>query len=460
MSTRTFFGAGPSAVSPSPHPVDGGAPGRVLQELRRGARGPRPRRRRRWGWLTVVVVVMCGAGVVYRWHPWRAAATTTVPTFRLEPGRVQIVAYAKGTLQGGEADRLAAPGIGGDTPRISFLLPAGSQVELGDVVVRFNTGQEEFKLAQALNAAAQAQANIAAAGDQVQAQNIQDAYDLQHARDAVRLAEIAVERNPIEPALTASDNNLSLRSARAQLEQREQDVAAQQANGAGLVAIQQAAAAKAEGDAAAARRHIAAMTLRATRAGYVALEPNPGGAQVLYQGAAIAPFHVGDQAPPGTVVAEIPNLSTLRMQARLSAAGSAYVAPGQAAEVQIDGLPGRVFAARVLRLAGLQAQMFSSAQSQTCVLTIEGGDAALRPGMDAQARIVLGDLRHVLWVPTEALFHQNNQAIVYVLRGGAFSPQPVHVVRQGPSRIAVSGLQAGAVVALADPTAAVAEAQP
>lgn len=421
----------------------------------------RPRRRRAWVFPAAVVLLAAAvAAAIYWWRPWHAAVLSSIPTFTVEPGTVRIVAYAKGTLQGGQADRLAAPSIGGDTPRISFLLPAGTEVKPGDVVVRFNTGPEEFKLQQALNAAAQAQANIASARAQVRAQSIQDAYSLQHARDEVKLAEIAVRTNALQPALTARDNNLTLRSTRAELQQWEHDAGQRRASGQGLIAIQQAAADKAEAEAAAARRHIAAMTLRATRAGYVALESNPGGVGFFYQGMAVQPFHVGDEASPGTVVAEIPNLSQLQMEAHLSEAGSAYVARGQAATVEIDGMPGRVFAARVLRISGIQQQIFSSVQSQTCVLALEGTDPALRPGMDTQARIVLGDMTHVLWVPTEALFQQNNQSVVYVERAGGFTPVPVKVLRQGPSRIAVSGIAAGTVVALSDPSAAPPPSQP
>ena len=410
----------------------------------------------------VLVVAAIAAAAVYGYRAWRGAATAAVPTFRVEPGTVQVTAYAKGTLQGGTADRLLAPSIGDDLPRVSFLLPAGSQVKAGDVVVRFNTGQEEFKLAQAENALAQAQANIAAAEDQVQAQARQDAYSLQHAQYAVQLAAIQVQRNPLLPTLDAHQNDLGLAAAQAELKQWQHDIAQQQANGKNLVATQQQAAAKARQQAADARQHIASMTLRASRAGYVAIEPNRRG-NVLYQGAMLPPLQVGDQVSPGALVAQIPDLGTVQMQAHLDEAGSAYVAVGQRAQVRVEGMAGRAFAAHVLRVAGLgdSADFFSDARREaSCVLTLSGGDAGLRPGMDAQATIVLDELHNVLWVPAEALFRLNNKPVVYVLQGGRFSPQPVKVVRQGPTRIAIAGVAAGTTVALTDPTAAPAEAQP
>ncbi|MGH9487987.1 MAG: efflux RND transporter periplasmic adaptor subunit [Terriglobales bacterium] len=427
---------------------------------------PKPARQQRH-WLRALIIALLIAGCVVAvragWRAWQqsAAPAATIPTFRVEPGTVQVIAYAKGTLQGGQADRLTAPSIGGDQPRISYLLPAGAEVKPGDIVVRFDTGQEEFKLAQAENAAAQAAVNVAGAEDQAHAQSIEDAYSLLHARDQVQLAKITVRENPMLPALDAKNNLLALQSAEAELQQWQQDIAQQRASGQGLIAIQQTAAEKANADAADARRYIASMTLRAARAGYVALEANSDGAQELYQGALIEPFHVGDPVSPGTVVAEIPDLTQLRMQARLSQAGSAYVTQGQPAHVQITGLPGGVFSSHVLRVSGLQTAVFSNAQSQTCVLTIEGSDARLRPGMEATAQIVLGSMQHVLWVPVEALFQQNGEPMVYVRRGGSFSPQLVKVLRQGAIRIAISGIPAGTIVALSNPAGApAAEALP
>ncbi|TAN20648.1 MAG: HlyD family efflux transporter periplasmic adaptor subunit [Acidobacteria bacterium] len=434
-------------------PQPAASPGSVVQ----------PRRPMRWG-LVIVIVVIAGciaAAVIYgRRLLQGSAAGSAIPTFQVEFGTVQVTAYAKGTLQGGQADRLTAPSIGGDRPRISFMLPAGSEVKPGDVVVRFDTGQEEFKLAQAENAAAQAAANVAAAEDQAKAQDIENAYSLQHARSEVQLAAIAVRKNPLLPKLDANNNLLVLRSARAELAQWEQDVSKQRASGQGLIAIQQAAEDKAKAQAAAAGGYIAAMTLRATRAGYVAVESNPRGSGVFYRGMAVKPFQVGDQVSAGAVVAQIPNLGQLQVQAKLSEAGSAYVAQGQAAEVQIEGVPGRVFSARVVRVSGIQQSFFSNNQGATCVLGLEGSDATLRPGMDVQARIVLSTLPHVLWVPAEALFQLNGKPVVYVQHNGAFSPQAVKVIRQGSTRVAISGIPAGTVVALSNPAGAEAETQP
>ncbi|HEY8054757.1 MAG TPA: HlyD family efflux transporter periplasmic adaptor subunit [Terriglobales bacterium] len=415
------------------------------------------RRRRRAVWLGMgLLVAAVAAAAVYGYRAWRSAAPSAIPTFRVEAGTVQVTAYAQGTLQGGAADRLMAPSIGDDLPRVSFLLDAGSEVKPGDVVVRFNTGQEEFKLAQAENALAQAQANMAAAEAQVKAQAFQDAYSLQHAQYAVQLAQIQVERDPLLPALDAQQNQLSLTAAQSELKQWQHDIAQQQANGKNLVATQQQAAAKARQQAADARGYIASMTLRASRAGYVAIEPNRRG-NVLYQGAMLPPLQVGDQVSPGSLVAQIPDLGTVQMQAHLDEAGSAYVAVGQTAQVRVEGMAGRTFAAHVLRVAGLgdSSDFFSSSRQQaSCVLMLNGGDAGLRPGMDARATIVLSELRNVLWVPAEALFQRDGKPVVFVLRGGRFSPQPVKVLRQGPTRIAIAGVAAGASVALTDPTAA------
>ncbi|MGH9475675.1 MAG: efflux RND transporter periplasmic adaptor subunit [Terriglobales bacterium] len=425
----------------------------VTPELVR-ARARRTVRRVAAAAATLVILGLAGFGVWYAWRQLGAAPAEAIPTFRIEPGTVQVVAYASGSVAGGSPDRLLAPSVGSDILHISALLPAGTPVQPGEVVVRFYAGAEQFALAQQQNAVAVAQAKIDGARAQARAQQITDGYALRHAQNQVQLAEIEVRQNSLAPALTAQENNLSLRSARAELGQLESDAAQRKATSQGLIAVQQAAAAQAEAKAAAARTHMAAMTLRADRAGYVALEPNLGGTGVVYSGMTPEPFHVGDLAQSGQLVAEIPDLEHMVVNAQLGEADSAYVAVGQAATLQVAGVPGRVFAARVQRVAGIrQASFFSANESETCVLSLQAPGSAIRPGVDAQARIVLAALQHVLWVPAEAVFRNNGKPFLYVRRAGQFIPQTIRVLRQGSERVAIAGVPAGTVVALTDPRA-------
>jgi hypothetical protein len=79
----------------------------------------------------------------------------------------------------------------------------------------------------------------------------------------------------------------------------------------------------------------------------------------------------------------------------------------------------------------------------------------LRPGLLADVEIQVEKLPDVIHVPAQAVFQKNGQILVYVHgKNGKFEPRPVELVKQSESMMVISsGVQAGEVVAMADPTA-------
>jgi multidrug resistance efflux pump len=79
----------------------------------------------------------------------------------------------------------------------------------------------------------------------------------------------------------------------------------------------------------------------------------------------------------------------------------------------------------------------------------------LRPGLLADVEIQVEKLPDVIHVPAQAVFQKNGQFLVYVHgKDGKFEPRPVQLVKQSESMMVISsGVQAGEIVAMADPTA-------
>src|SRR3954462_6721212 len=78
-----------------------------------------------------------------------AAAASDVPTTRVKKGRVTVTVAARGELQGGNSEMLTAPMVGGGDLPITFLRQPGEVIEAGDVVVQFDTTQQEYNLREA-----------------------------------------------------------------------------------------------------------------------------------------------------------------------------------------------------------------------------------------------------------------------------------------------------------------------
>jgi len=80
-------------------------------------------------------------------------------------------------------------------------------------------------------------------------------------------------------------------------------------------------------------------------------------------------------------------------------------------------------------------------------------DSRLRPGLTARI-VILGDQRKdVLSVPRQALFMKDGKRVAYVEDGKDFQPREIRIQNESESRAVIEGLNAGAKVALVDPTA-------
>ena len=78
----------------------------------------------------------------------------------------------------------------------------------------------------------------------------------------------------------------------------------------------------------------------------------------------------------------------------------------------------------------------------------------LRPGLLADVEIEVEKIPNALHVPAQAIFQKNGKPTVFVQKNGKFEPRTVQLVKQSETlMVLASGVEAGEIVALADPTA-------
>ena len=84
----------------------------------------------------------------------------------------------------------------------------------------------------------------------------------------------------------------------------------------------------------------------------------------------------------------------------------------------------------------------------------EGSDVEvlLRPGLLADAEVVIERIPDTLHVPVQAVFESGENNIVYIFDGGRLAPRRVETGRQTETRIAIlDGLQEGETISLRPP---------
>lgn len=371
----------------------------------------------------------------------------TLPTTKVKRGDVTFTIAAKGDLAGGNSEMLTAPMTGGRSMAITFLRESGELVNAGDVVVKFDTAEQEFLLREAQADLAEADQQVIQAENESQAKEEEARYALMQARSEEAVAKLEIRRNELVAAMVAKQNDLALEAAQAKVAQLEKDLGDRIATAKAGIAIQEAGKVKAKVAAETAQKNIDSMTLRAKSNGYVARQQNTEGNFMWgsYQPA----LQVGDNVEAGVGVAQIPDMKNWEATAQIGELDRGYIAVGQPALVRVIALPGQAFEAEIKNIGGTTGPPWN--RRFECKLGLKKPVPELRPGMSVDIIITTETLKNVLWLPAQALFENDGKKFVYAQSAGTFSPRDVKLIRRSESQVVLEGVPEGALVSLASP---------
>ncbi len=376
------------------------------------------------------------------------ASTVVTPSTRVRRGDVTLSVYAGGTLQGGNSKMVVAPMTGSNSLTITELGKSGELVHEGDVVARFDTTEETYKLREAEADMEEAEQQVIQAEAEAAAKEEELTNELIIARGNLRDAELDARRNPLLAAIAARQNELAVQGARERLAKLEHDYPERKAAAKASINIQQAAREKARIQVDMARRNIDMMTIKAAASGYVNIEKNMN-TNMFYSGMTLPLYQVGDQTRPGMAVAQIPDMSHWEVGAEVAETDRGHLSVAQPAEVHVVALPNRTFHARVKDLGGTTGNFWE--RHFECRLTLDDPVPELRPGMSARILITTETLKDALWIPAQALFESDGHTYVYLRSGKSFTRTDVQLVRRSESKVVVAGLKEGDEVSLASP---------
>lgn len=153
----------------------------------------------------------------------------------------------------------------------------------------------------------------------------------------------------------------------------------------------------------------------------------------------------GQNVNAGQYLGVVFNDSSMNLNIQVDELQVANVHSGQAVQITTPGLPGKVFSGKVVSVSTMGQNQNGLATFN--VLIDVSNTSALKPGMTADARIVVATAQNALMVPVEAVLQQGSQAVVEVLQNGrpAVVPVQVGLVNSQFAQI-TSGLNVGETV--------------
>jgi multidrug resistance efflux pump len=346
---------------------------------------------------------------------------------------------------------LTAPSAGSDL-QIVDLATNGSKVAAGDVVITFDPTQQERTLETKRSELKQAESEIEKAEAEQRRRVASAQSERDEAKKALERARLEIQGNELRARIDAENFVIAVSNAEEHVRELEKKIEGERIAAQADVAIARQKRDKALYDIKETERIIGSLQVRAPIAGSISLLPNfrAGG-----PGRAAPEFRRGDRAWFGAQVAELPDLTSVQMTARVDEADRGRIQIGSGVRVRVDAVPDQELTGTLKDISVVAKPDFTTwppVRNFDLVVALSDSDPRLRSGMSASARVELDRLPDVLVVPTGAVFQKGAATIVYIVKRGDVESRPVTVLRRGRDQIAIAaGVGEGDRVSLKEP---------
>ncbi len=184
------------------------------------------------------------------------------------------------------------------------------------------------------------------------------------------------------------------------------------------------------------------------------LAPAPGIAIIERNWTTDEKFQVNDQVWRGNSLLKLPDLSKMQVKTPINEVDIAKVDTMQQARIRLDAFPDSLFTGKVTEIATLarNKERDSKVKVFDVYVLLDKTNQNLMPGMTVSCEIIINKIADTLFVPIEALYHNEEQDFVYLKKGSGFVEQPVTIGPENQDYVIISdGLRVGDQVALINP---------
>ena len=352
---------------------------------------------------SVAVVLLL---VLAQWALGHVGGAGRIPTTHVKRGPVTIKVVESGELRA--RDQVTVSAI--NDKQILWLCPEGKYVHEGDTLVVFESAKYVISSSEAHSSLLVAKAELEQAENNLEAQQSKEEAARQRYQSLPELEKkgFVMDSEVQQAKLAWQELQSTTKSYQAQ-------VRAAQAN------VDRAANAAAQ-----EVRKLNEGVMLAPRAGLVVYAANGTPEEAKKISVGMVPFQ-------GMDLMYLPDVSSMLVDTEIGEIDLAKVRVGEPAAVTLDAFPGVQFKGEVMSVANLAKRKINrSTGKQTgakvfdVTVRVIADDPRLKPGLTATVEILCNQYQNALTVPLEAVFYdENERPIVYVRKHGKVETRSV-----------------------------------
>jgi len=417
--------------------------------------GQKPGAGRRKALLWALGAALASGGG-YAYYRFATASTVVeVPVARVRRGEFIISVRTRGEIRSVRSIILTAPQV--PNPTIVRLAESGKPVRKGEVVIEFDTAQQEQNYLERSTSVRTVESEIVQTKASHRITNEMDAMNLMTSGYNLQRAELEASKAEILSEIEGAKNRIEVGVTKGELDQVKVTINAHKTTQqADLERLEQKKE-KTLRDMNRTKEYLSKMVVRAPIDGVLNVLPNAR-TQGSF-GSSAPPFKEGDRAWTGAAIAEIPDLSEMRIELKLDEVDRGKLQLGQQLRIRVDAIPEKEFLAELDWISPIAALLYRGMGLTEKVFparaTLKNLDPRLRPGMSATAEIIIDSQTNMLMIPVRASFLHAGKPAVYVQKGHDFQIRTIQVGKRNDTDLVVlGGLREGENVALENPAEA------
>jgi multidrug efflux pump subunit AcrA (membrane-fusion protein) len=408
-----------------------------------------------WG-----LVLAGGATAGYMAYRNAGETKVEVGVAKVRQGDFVLAVKTRGEIRSTRSEVLMAPQV--PEVRIVKLAESGRPIRKGEVVVEFDAAQQEQTLLEKDTSVRTVDSEIVQIKASHRITNEQDGMNQMTAEYNLERAKLEASKAEVISEIEGAKNRIDVGVSEGDLGQVKTTIASHKVTQNADIERLEQKKDKFVRDRERTRGYLSKMVIRAPIDGIVNILPNARSQGSF--GSAPPPFKEGDRAWTGAPIAEIPDLSQMRIELKLDEVDRGKLELNQHGKVRVDAIPDKEFDADLDWISPIAQVQFRGPFMQEKTFparaTLKNLDPRLRPGMSASAEIVLEKIPNAVIIPLRASFTVNGKPAAYVQKGENFELRLIEVGKRNETDIiVVKGLKPGETVATENPVEAAKKAK-